>query len=417
MARTGSRKAVVSVRMAPRGVAVTALAGLLGVVLGASVSGFQLQMPNPIEMSGIPLPSRDLPDGAVSVRVIRGQLSNNVVDHPVDLISGDETQTVSTDESGRAQFSGLAPGTMVHAATEVDGNRLESQPFAIPATGGIRLMLVAPIEGAASGDTGGAGGTAQPGVVAFGGQSRFVLELGEDSLEVYYLLDIMNPGGTPVTPEAPVVLDLPDGATGTTLLQGSTSQARVNGSRVEVAGPFAPGATHLEVAYFLSYGSGEVTVTQPLPAALSQLGVLAQKYGSVELSSPQIQNRREVTSQGRTYIVANGPGLPVGSTLSLHLTGLPHQSTLPRTIAVVLAIAILGGGLWSAMGPGDPAALAQRRKLESRRDMLFDTLVRIETERRNGSLEEARYAARRRELIAQLERVYRALDSPNPRAA
>jgi hypothetical protein len=49
--------------------------------------------------------------------------------------------------------------------------------------------------------------------------------------------------------------------------------------------------------------------------------------------------------------------------------------------------------------------------------MLFETLVQIETQRRAGSLDAARYAVRRRELIAQLERVYRSLDTPNPRAA
>ena len=395
---------------------VATLVSLVLVAAGAHVRGFQFQMPDPIEMSGIPLPSRELPDGTVSVRVIRGELSNNVVNQAVELIGADETHTVSTDEFGRAQFAGVPVGTVVRAVTTVDGSRLESQPFPIPDAGGIRVMLVAPGEGAAEGARA-SGGEARPGVVAFGGESRFVLELGEDNLEVYYLLDLMNPGSTAVMPETPIVLALPDDAVGTALLQGTSPQARVSGGRIEVTGPFAPGATHLEVAYFLPYGSGDVTVSQPLPAALSQLSVLAQKHGGTELISPQIQNRREVTSQGRTYIVADGPGLPVDSTLTLRLTGLPHHSRWPGTLAVVLAIAILGAGLWSAMGPGDPAATSHRRNLESRRDMLFETLVQIETQRRAGSLDAARYAVRRRELIAQLERVYRSLDTPNPRAA
>ena len=40
-------------------------------------------MPDPREMSGIPLPSRDLPAGTVAVRVIRGTFANNVSGVPV----------------------------------------------------------------------------------------------------------------------------------------------------------------------------------------------------------------------------------------------------------------------------------------------------------------------------------------------
>ena len=51
-------------------------------------------------MSGIPRPVSDLPDRTISVRVIRGDLSNNIANHPVELLIDGETQTVKTDESG-----------------------------------------------------------------------------------------------------------------------------------------------------------------------------------------------------------------------------------------------------------------------------------------------------------------------------
>ena len=41
----------------------------------------QIPMPDPSEMSGLPLPSSDLPNASVSVRLIRSQLSNNITDH------------------------------------------------------------------------------------------------------------------------------------------------------------------------------------------------------------------------------------------------------------------------------------------------------------------------------------------------
>src|SRR5215468_11674492 len=100
-------------------------------------------MPDPKMMSGIPRPVDDLPAGSISVRLIRGDLSNNITGHPVELHVGDKVQTVKTDDQGRAEFSGLTPGATATAVAEVDGERLESQAFPIQAQGGIRLMLVA----------------------------------------------------------------------------------------------------------------------------------------------------------------------------------------------------------------------------------------------------------------------------------
>src|ERR1700704_2838049 len=103
----------------------------------------QFQMPDPKQMAGIPRPVTDLPEGHVSVRLIRGQLSNNIPGHPVEMHAGSKVITVKTDENGRAEFSGVAPGTSVKAVAVVDGERLESEEFPWPGQGGIRLMLVA----------------------------------------------------------------------------------------------------------------------------------------------------------------------------------------------------------------------------------------------------------------------------------
>ena len=101
-------------------------------------------MPDPKQMAGIPRPVDDLPAGSVSVRLIRGQLSNNIADHPVELHFGNgRVLTVKTDDAGRAQFDKLPAGSPVKASADVDGEHLESQEFPAPAQGGIRLMLVA----------------------------------------------------------------------------------------------------------------------------------------------------------------------------------------------------------------------------------------------------------------------------------
>jgi hypothetical protein len=83
-------------------------------------------MPDARAMSGIPRPVTDLPDGSISVRVIRGELSNNISNQPVQLRVGDKVLTAKTDEAGRAQFDNVTPGAAVKASTDVAGEHLRS---------------------------------------------------------------------------------------------------------------------------------------------------------------------------------------------------------------------------------------------------------------------------------------------------
>src|SRR5688572_26540471 len=89
-----------------------------------SIASGQLQMPDPRQMAGIPRPVTDLPAGHVSVRLIRGQLANNISGHPVEMHAGGKpVSTVKTDENGRAAFSGVPRGRPVRAVATVDGER------------------------------------------------------------------------------------------------------------------------------------------------------------------------------------------------------------------------------------------------------------------------------------------------------
>ena len=123
------------------------------------------QMPDARQMSGIPMPTSDVPAGSVSVRLVRGELTNNIVGHPVELHAGARTETVKTDQDGRAVFAGLQPGATVHATADVDGQRIESQTFNVPPDAGVRLVLVAGASGAPAGASAHAGGRAGRGGV------------------------------------------------------------------------------------------------------------------------------------------------------------------------------------------------------------------------------------------------------------
>ena len=117
------------------------------VALSVPASG---QMPDARQMSGIPMPTPEVPAGSLSVRLVRGELTNNIVGHRVELHAGARTEAATTDENGRAVFSGLQPGASVHAMAEVDGQRLESQSFNVPPDVGVRIVLVAGAPGQAA---------------------------------------------------------------------------------------------------------------------------------------------------------------------------------------------------------------------------------------------------------------------------
>src|SRR6202163_2365854 len=149
-------------------------------------------MPDPRQMSGIPRPVDDLPARSVSVRLIRGDRSNNIANHPVDLQVNGKVQTIKTDDAGRAQFDGLPAGATLKAVAVVDGERLESQEFPAPAQGGIRLMLVATDKDKEAKAAAEANAPAIQGQVALGDQSRIVMEPGDEIVELYYILTVTN---------------------------------------------------------------------------------------------------------------------------------------------------------------------------------------------------------------------------------
>jgi hypothetical protein len=328
-----------------------AAALLLALFIPTLVGAQGPQMPDPKQMSGVPLPSGDLPAGTVSVRLVKGGPGNNLPGQTVELIVAGRARTEKTDQNGRAQFSSIAPGAEVKARAVVAAETLESQTFPMPSSGGIRLMLVATdpeAERVAEESAKLAAGPAQPGTVIIGGDSRFVIEQAEDALTVYYLLTLRNSARTPVMPSTPLVFDLPTGAAGATILEGSTPNARVAGARVTVTGPFPPGATTVQVAFNLPHGGGSVTFAQPLPATLEQVLVIAEKSADLRLTSPQTPNQRETPADGRIYIVASGPAIGTGGALQLTIDGLPGHAKWPRYLALAMAGAILFAGAWGA---------------------------------------------------------------------
>ena len=371
------------------------------------------QMPDISQMAGLPLGAPELPDGAVSVRLMREQLGNNIANHEVMLKAAKATTTATTDAQGRATFTGIEVGTVVIAEATVDGELLQSQEFDIPAKGGVRVALVSGLKGVAAREKAAAEAGAKepprPGMVVFGGESRVIMEFQDDNLQVFYILDIVNSARTPIDTGGPLVIELPRAAVGAALMEGSSPLASVTGRRVTITGPFPPGTTAVQVGYALPNDSDSVTIEQPWPAPMETLFVAAQKVADLRLSSPQLSETQEADASGQKFVMGRGPRLNANQAFTVTLSGLPHRNRTVRNAGIAVAFLVILAGFWAAF-TGGSARRQHAAQLQARREKLLSDLVELEQQRRTGRVDERRYASRRQSLLAQLERVMGELD-------
>ena len=393
--------------------------GLVSTVL-CGLAALASAQPNPLQMSGIPRPDPNLADEAITVRVIRGSFANNVTGHIVELQAGDAVLTTETDGEGRATFTSPSPGAAVSVATTLDGVRLVSESFAAPGQGGVAVLLVGAGVGGDAAPVAPPRPPGTPGQVTFAQDSRILIELGEENIEVYYWLDVLNVEDSPVEPQTPFEFFLPAGAQGATILQGSSPRTLIDGPRVWVSGSFAPGVTPVLVAYILPYSGGRLSFSQSFPATFAQLLVFTQKWGAIDVASTLIERRGEMgagETGGAPMLWGAGGVVPAGRVVTLEVNGLPHHSGWPRIVALSLAGLIFGVSGWASKdGGGDDPAEQRFDTLQGRRERLFAELVKVERQQRLGKIGPTRYGTRRAELVEQLQRVLRTLDegvSPN----
>ena len=372
----------------------------------------QVAMPDASAMAGTPLPAPELPDSTITVRVLRERMGNNITGQAVMLTVGSQSRTAKTDGQGRAQFEGVAAGTLVQASTTVDGEVLTSQEFSVPAKGGVRVALISGIQRVAEAERAAAAAAAKeparPGVVEFGPESRIIFEFQNDTLTVFYLLEVVNSARTPIDIGGPILMELPTGASGVSMMQGSSPTASVRGDILTITGPFAPGKTVAQVGFSLPQVGSEATVQQKWPVALGQLFVAAEKVGAMQMSSPQLTEARDATTGGQVFIMGTGGRLNPGDTLVVNLSGLPAHSVLPRRIALGAAALVFAVGLWMSLSPKGARA-SEDAKLETRRERLMTEVVALERKRRQKGLSPAE-ATKLQRLTSDLEKVMAALD-------
>jgi hypothetical protein len=370
-------------------------------------------MPDPSLIHGRALPAPELANGTVTVRVVREAIGNDAPGQQVRVTVGGTTRTAVTDQTGRAEFKGLPAGE-ARAEVTVDGEALQSQPFAVPTTGGLRVILVAGIARAAERkkQEEAAAAAAPPikGVVVLGADSRIVMEFNNDTLFAFYLLDVVNSARTRVDIGGPLVIELPAEANGPQIREGSSPSAEIEGRRLTIRGPFAPGTTSVQVEFSVRFTEPTLHIVQPFPVALQRTVVGVEKVGSVAMASQNFASVTELPTENGVYLLGQGGTLQPGTPLTFTLSNLPVHSSTARYVALGLALIIIGVGGWLALN-GTPAAGTNRQALVSRRDALLAELAQLEQKTREGSVPAERTARRKQRLLAELEQIYAELDA------
>ena len=167
--------------------------------------------------------------------------------------------------------------------------------------------------------------------MVLGPNSRMVMEFRDDALQMFYILDIVNNARTRVDIGGPLIIDLPEGAGGATVLEGSSPTATVSGDRLTVTGPFAAGATSVQVAFRLTHTGpnldGAADVARRAGAAHGRGG---EGGRALDVVAAVLDRRRSQAADGTPFLLASGPALPAGSTLTVQISNLPAHSQVPR---------------------------------------------------------------------------------------
>ncbi|MGE3492524.1 MAG: hypothetical protein AB7N29_21150 [Vicinamibacterales bacterium] len=100
-----------------------------------------------VRAAGMPLQDGALPPGSLTVRVVQGAFTGDLSGIPVDLeVAGRSPLRAVTQTMGRAEFAHLPIGAQVSASATVNGSRLQSESFSMPADSGVRVLLIAGTE-------------------------------------------------------------------------------------------------------------------------------------------------------------------------------------------------------------------------------------------------------------------------------
>jgi|GEM_PF-6666654 len=231
-------------------------------------------------------------------------------------------------------------------------------------------------------------------------------------------LGLWNVAGSPFDPgEDGIAIPLPVGAKAGSVGEEFSNQVTFDKERGFVwTRPFPPGSRQFQAQFALSVVDGAVDIDWPLPYGVIQGQVIFQMFDgmSVDVLEPANVARRMRDLEGRNFLILENINLRESGRLRLRVTGLPERAGWQRTAPwvalgfVALFLGIAGFGALSR-ATSESVDDARTDDLTLRRDTLYEKLVKLEKNHRQGNVPDNRYQRTRKQLVSQLEAIYREL--------
>ncbi len=344
--------------------------------------------------------SEDVPAGEIRVTVVDaaggGPASGARVRLGVLAQGGDrESKSAVTDANGEARFGDLPTGSGQAYRVSVlhEGATYGSAPFRLePDRGHVVRILRIPV-------------TRDDGAILqwIGGS---FLEIKPDArLHVVQQVELVNLGNeTYVFPPDGLQVALPEGFTAFQSQQVMTDQRFVPNERgFRLEGSLPPGRVQLMWGYDVPIDGEELTLSQRIPFRTYQYIVITDDVPGLELEVAGFPPAQRGDDRGRARLGTRmewRPDEPPWERLRITLRGIPGPGP-ERWLAVVLALAFLGLGVYLARNPGEDAAEAAARR-EGRRAELLEEARELEAAFARAEVGPKYHERRRREIVDEL---------------
>ncbi len=235
-------------------------------------------------------------------------------------------------------------------------------------------------------------------------QATFIFELAEQGLKVQESWAFENTSGRQIGAEH-LTFRLPEQARRLSVDGNSLPfVAAEDGSSIRATEPLGEGKRSLTAGYFVDLDGTQATLRRGVPVSLMNARVIIESAPGLSVGVSVPHQTRESDLNGIRFTVVEFGAVRAGDDLTLTFTGLPSRSTWPRTLAVLVALAVVGWMVLAlsrrdrvssptALGPLAPAA---------RRERILRALELLEAEQKAGKVKEKAYQRRRAELLFEL---------------
>jgi hypothetical protein len=359
--------------------------------------GHMQQAPTLVMLLGKIEPKPGLPPGTVELQILDAQGApvarqavrlGRMVKPEQGVTWGDGT----TDDKGTVRFEKqeIDEAKSYIALAEREGMRLGSPMFNLPKDSGMAGELRIPST------------TKDVSVLRVSGDSKILIDLREDKLEIMENLVVENTSDQIFQSErGGVAVPLPAEANSVEVIAGGSPLDTTKEGGLFLPANIPPSQpTQMPVQarfgfYIPTAKESSVTIRQPMPLGMEGPVVMIPAAAGLTLGAPGMKALpSQDDDRGGKMLVFELPSVPRNGVLTLSLVGLPSPNALGKTVAGILAAALFLGAVLGIRRPKSASKAAKKR------ESLLAELVQVERARETAP--DPQLDDRRASLIAAL---------------